>query len=91
MTHAPSGSGFDSGTTLDMEKSHGEKLVLYTAFHRMDQHGGSAGRTEHTITVTSSFAGRHLLNMSFSAFDRCCRKSPRATPKRNNRIESNNS
>jgi hypothetical protein len=53
----PSGSGFDNGTTVDLERSTGDKLVLLTAFHHMDQSGGYAGWTEHIVTVTPSFDG----------------------------------
>lgn len=52
--HFPSGSGFDSGTQLDWDKSTGEKLVFKTAFHHMDEHGGYDGWTEHVVTVTAS-------------------------------------
>ena len=48
----PSGSGFDAGTTLDLDASTPYKLVLKTAFHHMDDHGGYDGWTHHTVTVT---------------------------------------
>jgi hypothetical protein len=50
--HLPSGSGFDSGTILDLRKSKPNKLVLQTAFHHMDEHGGYDGWTSHAVTVT---------------------------------------
>jgi hypothetical protein len=55
--HAPSGSGFDRGTTLDFEASRPERLVFNTAFHHMDQHGGYDGWTEHTVIVQQSLLG----------------------------------
>lgn len=58
--HMPSGSGFDSGTTLDMDASHAEKLVFHTSFHHMHDGGYYDGWTEHTITVTPSFQGINL-------------------------------
>lgn len=58
--HMPSGSGFDNGTTLDLDASHGAKLVFTTAFHHMTE-GFYSSWTEHTITVTPSFIhGFHM-------------------------------
>ncbi len=51
----PSGSGFDSGTTLDREASTSSKLVFDTSFHHMDEYGGYIGWTEHTVTVEADF------------------------------------
>lgn len=48
----PSGSGFDAGTTLDLDASTPNKLVFETAFHHMDAHGFYDGWTHHTVTVT---------------------------------------
>lgn len=50
----PSGSGFDSGTTLDLDRSTGERLVFATSFHHMDEHGGYDGWTDHEVIVTAS-------------------------------------
>ena len=59
--HMPSGSGFDSGTKLDWDASHAEKLVFTTAFHHMNENGYYDGWTEHVVTVTPSLAhGFHL-------------------------------
>ena len=52
--HLPSGSGIDSGTAIDLDKSTGEKLVLTLSYHHMDEMGGYDGWTEHTITVRPS-------------------------------------
>jgi hypothetical protein len=60
----PSGSGFDCGTTLDLDASRGEKLVFTTSFHHMDEYGGYDGWTEHTITVTPSLAFKFHLRIS---------------------------
>jgi hypothetical protein len=51
--YMPSGSGFDSGTTLDAE-STAEKLVFNTSFHHMDQNGFYTTWTEHRVTVRPS-------------------------------------
>jgi hypothetical protein len=58
--HMPSGSGFDSGTQMDCEQSHAEKLVFTTSFHHMDDNGYYCGWTDHTVTVTPSFSGFNL-------------------------------
>lgn len=52
--HLPSGSGFDAGTKLDLDRSSGELLVFTTSYHHMDKHGGYDGWTEHTVRVRGS-------------------------------------
>jgi len=54
----PSGSGFDSGTKIDLTENRGvcasnglSKIVLTTAFHHMNENGYYHGWTEHKITV----------------------------------------
>lgn len=57
----PSGSGFDSGSKLDLDASSGDKLVFTTAYHHMNEGGMYDGWTEHTVTVTPSFElGCHI-------------------------------
>jgi hypothetical protein len=55
----PHGSGIDSGTKIDLDASHAEKIVLYTSFHHMND-GGYDGWTEHIVTVTPSFSSINL-------------------------------
>lgn len=55
-SYMPSGSGYDSGTTLVLNESKGEKLVFSTAFHHMDDNGYYDGWTEHTVTVKPSLS-----------------------------------
>lgn len=52
----PSGSGFDAGTTLLLDTSDPDRLVFYTEFHHMSEHGHYDGWTRHWITVTPSLA-----------------------------------
>jgi len=54
--HMPSGSGFDNGTTLDLDASSEDKLVFNTAFHHMNENGFYDGWTEHKVYVTPSLA-----------------------------------
>lgn len=51
----PSGSGFDSGTTIERDKCNGQRLVLTTGFHHMNEHGYYDGWTQHTVTIRPSF------------------------------------
>lgn len=62
--HMPHGSGFDSGTTLDLDASHGDKLVFRTSFHHMNENGYYDGWTEHAITVTPSLQFGYRIRVS---------------------------
>ena len=46
----PSGSGIDTGTEIDLDRSTGEKIVLYLSFHHMND-GFYSGWTDHTVIV----------------------------------------
>lgn len=50
--YLPSGSGFDNGTTIDLDASNRNKLVFNTAFHHMNGGGYYDGWSYHTVTVT---------------------------------------
>ncbi len=50
----PSGSGFDCGTRISLDKSNPEKIVMATSFHHMDENGGYDGWTEHEVIITPS-------------------------------------
>jgi len=52
----PRGSGFDAGTTIDMENSRLERIVLCTSFHHMNDSGCYDGWTEHSVIITPSLA-----------------------------------
>jgi hypothetical protein len=60
----PSGSGWDLGTRLDLDRSTGERLVLFGQFHHMTDAGVYDGWTEHTITVRPSLAFGFTLTVS---------------------------
>jgi hypothetical protein len=62
--HMPSGSGVDSGTQLDMQRSTPDRLVFTTAFHHMHESGMYDGWTEHAVTVTPSLASGFDLKIS---------------------------
>ena len=50
----PRGAGYDNGTTLDLDKSTGEKLVFNTSFHHMNSNGYYTHWSDYTIIVTPS-------------------------------------
>ena len=52
----PSGSGWDNGTSINLDESSSERLRFYGGFHHMDSDGFYDGWTEHTIDVTASLA-----------------------------------
>src|SRR5215831_6080760 len=60
----PSGSGIDSGNTIDLDKSTSDRIVVHTSFHHMDESGGYDGWTEHTVTVRPSLAFGFELTVS---------------------------
>lgn len=51
----PSGSGIDSGTTINRDRKDG--IVLETSFHHMNEHGYYDGWTDHIVHVTPDFTG----------------------------------
>ena len=53
--YLPSGSGFDAGTTVDLDKSTPNKIVLNTSFHHPDDNGGYDGWTVHVVTIRPDF------------------------------------
>ena len=60
----PSGSGFDSGTKV--ESIDASRMVLYSAFHKMNEHGSYVGWDEFKVIVTSAFDGINVRVVSTS-------------------------
>lgn len=58
--HLPSGAGFDATTDVDYDKSNGERVVITTSFHKMDENGFYEGWSDFTITVRPAFTGISL-------------------------------
>ena len=50
----PHGSGFDSGTAIDLDNSKPNRIILNTSFHHMDEMGGYDGWTDHQVIITPS-------------------------------------
>lgn len=53
----PSGSGIDRGTTINVERSTGDRLVLDVPFHHMDGSGFYCGWTDYQIIVRPDWSG----------------------------------
>ena len=51
----PSGSGFDSGSEIDIDRSKENMIYFHTSYHHMDEHGGYDGWTSHTVTIKPDF------------------------------------
>ena len=70
----PSGSGIDSGCTIDEEKSTRNKIVIHSSFHHMDENGFYCGWSEFTVTAIPDFmndfnlkiVGNHAIYPAFS-------------------------
>ena len=60
----PSGSGFNSGSSLDLGRSNGEKIIITTSFHHMNDGGYYDGWTDHTITIKPSLSFGFTLSIS---------------------------
>lgn len=53
----PCGSGYDRGSSIDVENSTRTKLVIKTSFHHLDPNGFYTKWTLHTVRVTPHFGG----------------------------------
>lgn len=53
----PSGSGFDSGTTIDRSVVFSKEFRLVTSFHHMSEHGYYDGWTDHVVAVKPDWNG----------------------------------
>jgi hypothetical protein len=62
--YMPSGSGFDSGTTIDLDASTADKLVFSTSYHHMNENGFYDGWTDHDIIVTPDLASGFKLRIT---------------------------
>lgn len=54
--YMPSGSGIDTGTKIDLDRSNGNKLVFTFSYHFMDENGYYDGWQDYTLIVTASLA-----------------------------------
>lgn len=56
-TFLPHGSGFDAGTTIDIEGATQSRIVFGADFHHMDEYGSYDGWTRHRVVVAALFEG----------------------------------
>jgi hypothetical protein len=61
---APSGSGFDRGTNLEIADQKAGQLRFTTEFHHLDDNGTYDGWAEHVVTVKPSLAWGFELRVS---------------------------
>jgi hypothetical protein len=52
----PSGSGIDSGCTIDTSKSNDDKLIIYSSYHCMDENGFYDGWIDFKVIVRPSLS-----------------------------------
>ena len=70
----PSGSGIDSGCTIDEEKSTKNKIIIHSAFHHMNENGFYCGWSNFDVIVTPDLlydfnlkiVGRNAIYPAFS-------------------------
>lgn len=62
--HLPSGSGIDSGTKVDSDRSTDEKIVLTSSYHAMDENGYYDGWIDFTVTVKPSLIHNIILSIT---------------------------
>jgi hypothetical protein len=61
---APSGSGIDCGTKIDMDASKPNRLVFTLEYHHMNDVGMYDGWTEHKIIVTPSLTSGYDMRIT---------------------------
>ena len=54
VRNGPSGSGIDCGTSISLDESTSEKIILFCEYHHMNDGGYYDGWTEHKIIITPS-------------------------------------
>lgn len=64
MSTAPSGSGFDAGTKIMLDKSDSETLKFSTGYHHLNGMGYYSGWTSHIITVRGSLQFGYTITVS---------------------------
>ena len=63
MKGAPDGSGFDAGTTLELENYNGT-LIFSTSYHHRNDAGYYEGWTEHKVIVSPDLAHGYSLRVT---------------------------
>ncbi len=61
---APSGSGIDCGTKIELDLSNENKLVFNLSYHHMNENGMYDGWTEHQVIVTPSLTQQFQIRIT---------------------------
>ena len=64
MATAPIGSGINSGTFFDVDKSTKDKLIFWVCFEHMNERGFYTEKTAHKIIVTPSLANKYEVKIT---------------------------
>jgi methionine synthase I (cobalamin-dependent) len=62
-TFLPSGSGIDSGNNFDFQNSKNERLIINSAFHKMDQNGFYDGWINYKVIIKPSLQFNFTLSI----------------------------
>ena len=49
--YLPSGSGFDDGSVVDVNKSNNNKIIIHSAYHHLDNNGFYDGWSNFSIII----------------------------------------
>ena len=64
--YLPSGSGIDSGCTIDRDKSTPQKIVIQSGYHRMNGDSGMYDGWFHfTVIIAADLAGEISIKLKF--------------------------
>jgi len=55
--HLPSGAGFDSGSTINLDRCSQNRIVIESGFHMMDEWGSYIGWIHFDVIVVPVFGG----------------------------------
>ena len=64
----PSGSGIDSGSSIDIDKSRDNRIVINTSFHHLNECGIYDGWTDHQVIITPSLV--HDIDIRITGINR---------------------
>lgn len=68
-SHFPNGSGFDTGCTLDLDKSNGDRIEVKIPYHTMDEHGYYAGWIDPVLIVTPSLSYGFEIRINWKGYN----------------------
>jgi len=63
LDYFPHGSGIDGATEIDIDKSHGQRLIIYSSYHCMNEYGSYTHWIDYTITVKPCLLFGYDLNI----------------------------